>query len=155
MGRPTRMYIVYAMLFAGLAMLQSACVVELTADQGCLSGADCFVGEVCDPTGNCVPDCAVDGCAQAGELCDEVSGLCFSPECSVNEECFIGEFCGLDGFCYEYNQACLDSADCVGDGICTSTNVCDMNYECIDDLDCPWVGSMCNEFGFCEYLSEF
>ena len=129
--------------------LGSGCIIE-ARDFGCSSDFDCFSEEVCDPSGFCVDDCVISGCTFSDEVCEPASGLCVVAPCESSFDCLDAEFCGVDGLCYEYQQTCLGSADCVGDGICLGS-VCDMNYECSFDSDCPWLGSYCNEFGFCEY----
>lgn len=130
--------------------LGTGCVV-VTDDFSCFSDSECFVGELCDGDGFCVDDCVFSGCAFAEDVCDVPTGQCIAPlACGDDLDCPVTDFCGVDGFCYEYLQSCVGSSDCVGDGICDG-GVCDLDYLCIDNTDCPWIGSSCNLFGRCEY----
>lgn len=145
-----RKIVLALVVLSSSVVVGSGCIIE-ARDMGCDSEFDCFSDEVCDPAGFCVDDCVITGCGFSDEVCEPASGLCVTiPFCDSRFDCFEGEFCGVDGLCYGYEQTCLGSADCVGDGICVQST-CDINYECSSSSECPWVGSLCNDFGFCEY----
>lgn len=101
--------------------------------QGCVTAADCNVGQVC-----CDDDC-VDGSSCVGHVC------------FLNSDCAWGESCcGAPGVCV-LGSNCLGQActpDGTGGGICSGGESC-CNRKCINGSVC--IGSSCSKDSDCNY----
>jgi hypothetical protein len=92
---------------------------------------DCGACSRCNiDTGVCVQDCFQDAaaCCDAGQVCDEETGLCLSVECEADTDCGPCETCN-GGSC---------ESQCVGGDVCNEdTGECEAPpAACGDDTDC-------------------
>lgn len=132
-------------------------------DLGCLSGAPCAAGTVCnEASGLCVPgcteataeqvcgplvpcrsgrcvQCAADADCGPGLACDVFHGVCAGGfSCQTSRDCQVPLVCDRPtGFCAQTRPPCVSSASCASDERCESrTGLC-VPGACLPDRFAP------------------
>jgi hypothetical protein len=84
----------------------------------CEESSNCRVDSDCGAGGFCSPSLVGAACQCPGspDLCDS-STHCFAGTTEV--PCSCGDSCGHGYYCHTPDDACLDDADCVGQGLCS------------------------------------
>jgi hypothetical protein len=97
----------------------------------CLTTSNCRVDDDCGAGGYCSPSQVGAFCVCfSPALCKPDSGSCFAGTTPV--ACACGDSCGHGYFCHTPGDACIDDADCAGQGTC--------NY---DTVSSRWTCSTC------------
>ncbi len=167
-----------------------ACVGTCTDDAGCDDGMFCNGTETC-VAGACVAgtavdcddmvNCTTDACDDTAgactntavvctgiELCDEATGTCIAPPCTLDSECDDTNLCTTDscdmatGTCVNAAVTCDDADACTTDScdatdgscvntavVCAAGEVCDSTGTCVAGATCM-VDADCTNTDFCD-----
>jgi hypothetical protein len=119
---------------------------------GCLSDIDCAPNDVCNPSQQCVPSCALDAggtnCANFYEICDPATGQCVG--CLSDSDCAsnVGATkCLSDIDAGNYCVGCFTPADCPASMPGCSSGGYYCGY-CAVSTDCPASAPLCDQ-GIC------